>query len=254
MSPASFAEIRCSLFTRTFLKLSLPVLAMILALGLSACGESGKGQVKSLKDQVQTAYGKKDFRKGLELSEKGFALSREVMGDKAADTLYFAQAVSENYLGLRNVRGAIPALKQELSLRAAASQNEKKLQPRRTLLIKLAEENGDTLTAADQAVAVARGIQMGEGKDPQPVYQAMTNYPADQYRQKIEGDVQVGFSLDAGGKVTAARVIKSAPPQVFDDEALESFRKWRFTPMLNSKGEPIPASGLTFTIAFRLGK
>ena len=244
----------CSLFTRALSTPALATLAVALSLSLAACSDNGQGEVKDLKDQVQTAYGKKDFRKGLELSEKAFALARKSMGDKASDTLYFAQAISENNLGLRNYRAAIPALKQELSMRAAASQNEKKLQPRRTLLIKLAEENGDTLTAADQAVAVAHGISMTEGKDPQPVYQAPTNYPPDQYRQKIEGDVQVAYGLDAGGKVTGARVVKSTPPQVFDEAALESFRKWRFTPMLDSKQEPTSASGFTFTIAFRMGK
>lgn len=228
--------------------------AVILCLGLAACGDQGKTEVRGLKDQVQTAYGKKDFRKGLEASEKGFALAKEVMGDKANDTLYFAQAITENNLGLRNYRAAIPALKREIALRAAANQNEKKLQPRRTLLIKLAEENGDRMAAADQAVAVARGIGMTTGKDPQPVYRADTIYPPEQYRQKVEGDVQVSYGLDAGGKVVGARVLKSTPPNVFDEAALDSFREWRFTPMLDSKGEPVSAQGFTFTIAFRLGR
>ncbi len=249
MNAASPPLRRFSLLAR-----ALPAAALILCLGLAACGDQGKGEVKGLKDQVQTAYGKKDYRKGLELSEKGFALSRELMGDKAADTLYFAQAISENTLMLRNVRAAIPALKQEIALRAAANQNEKKLQPRRTLLIKLAEENNDRLTAADQAVAVARGIQMAPGKDPQPVYRADTIYPPEQYRQKVEGDVQVGYGLDAAGKVVGARVLKATPPNVFDDAALDSFRSWRFTPMLDPKGEPVAAQGFTFTIAFRLGR
>jgi TonB family protein len=231
-----------------------PVLALILSLGLSACGDDGKGEVKGLKDQVQTAFGNKDFRKGLELSEKGFALARKAMGDTANDTLYFAQAISENYDKLHNTRAEITALKQELGLRAAAHQTEKRLQPRRTKLIQLAEESGDSMTAADQAVAIARGIQMASGKDPQPVYQTQTTYPVDQFRQKVEGDVQVGFGLDAGGKVTGARIVKSTPAQVFDDEALESFRKWRFTPMLDSSGQPVSAAGFMFTIAFRLGK
>ena len=250
MSAASPSLVRPSRLARAF-----SATAVILCLGLTACDNGGdKAEVKSLKDQVQTAYGKKDFRKGLQLSEKGFALARGVAGDKGADTLYFAQAISENNLMLHNYRSAIVALKQEIALRAAESQNEKKLQPRRTLLIKLAEENNDKLTAADQALAVARGISMAQGKDPQPVYRADTVYPPDQYRQKVEGDVEVSYGLDAAGKVVGARVAKATPPSVFDDAALESFRKWRFTPMLDTKGEPVAASGFTFTIAFRLGR
>ena len=65
---------------------------------------------------------------------------------------------------------------------------------------------------------------------------------------------RVAYGLDAGGKVTEARVVKSTPAQVFDDAALEeSFRQWRFTPMLDGTGQPVSASGLTFTIAFRMG-
>ena len=225
----------------------------IALLTLAACGKDESGEVKSIKDQVQLAYGNKDFAKGLELSKKGFALARTAMGDTATDTLYFAQAISENTEKLHNTQGEISALKQELALRTAAHQPEKKLQTRRTKLIQLAEENGDHQIASDQALLIARGIKMAPGKDPQPVYKVMTNYPPEQYRQKIEGDVEVSYGLDAGGKVTGARVVKSTPAQVFDNAALESFRQWRFTPMLDTTGQPVSASGLTFTIGFRMG-
>jgi len=229
--------------------------AALLAGGLlAACGDNEQTQVKSLKEQVQVAYGNKEFAKALSLAEKGLPMARKVEGDRGADTLYFAQALSENYLMMRNARSAMGALKQEIQMRLAAGQTEKKVQPRRTLLIQLAEENGDKLTAADQAVAVARGIEMGQGKDPQPVYRAPTAYPPDQFRARTEGDVQISYSIDNTGAVTEAHVIKSTPPQVFDQAAIESFRKWRFTPMLDKSGSPMSASSLTFTLAFRLGK
>ncbi len=155
---------------------------------------------------------------------------------------------------MRNLRGATAALRQELELRSAAGQAEQKLQARRTLLIKLAEENGDKLTAGEQAVIVSKGIGMAAGKDPQIVYRAETMYPPEQYRQRIEGDVEIAYSLDPTGAVTEARISKAAPPQVFDQAALESFRKWRFTPMLDNLGRPIPASGFKFTLAFRMGR
>jgi TonB family protein len=210
--------------------------------------------VKSLKQQVQVAYGNKDFAKALNLAEKGLPLAQKIEGEHAPDTLYFAQALTENYVMLRNMRGAMGALKQEIQMRLAAGQNEKKVQPRRTLLIQIAEESGDKLTAADQAVAVARGIAMGPGKDPQPVYRTQTAYPPDLYRSHTEGDVQIGYSLDNTGAITEAHVVRSTPAQVFDQAAIESFRGWRFTPMLDKDGSPVSASGLSFTLAFRLGK
>ena len=203
---------------------------------------------------MQRAYGKKDFSRILSEAKKGLDLSRKVMGDTAPDTLYFLQAITEGNMGLRNMRGTMTALRQELEMRAAAGQKEQKLQPRRTLLIKLAEENGDPMTAAAQAVLVSKGIEMGAGKDPQPVYRTETQYPADQYRQKTEGDVEITYSLDSTGKVTEARVSKATPAQVFDQAALESFKQWRFTPMLDSNGTPKSASGFKFTLVFRMSR
>jgi TonB family protein len=234
-------------------RLVAQILGLCTTLVLAACGDDGKAEVKGLKSEVQRAYGEKDFTKGLQAAKTGLALSRKVNGDKAPDTLYFAQAISENNLGMRNVRGAIPALKLELDMRAGAGQPEQKLQPRRTLLIMLAEQSGDKLTAADQAVAVAKGIAMGPGKDPQPVYRTETVYPPEQYRQRVEGDVEITFSLDASGVVTAARVSKATPPMVFDQAALDSFKQWRFTPMINN-GQPVSGSGFKFTLAFRMGR
>ena len=95
---------------------------------------------------------------------------------------------------------------------------------------------------------------MAPRKIRQPVYKADTDYPPDQYRQKVEGDVDIAFDLDPTGAVIGARVVKSTPPMVFDQAALESFRKWRFTPMLDSTGQPVSGSGFKFTIAFRMGR
>jgi len=231
-------------------------LALIVCVGLAvaACNDDRKREVKDIKAEVQRAFGARDFKQGLALSQKGLVLAREVIGDDAPDTLYFIQAITETTLAQGNQRGAIAALKNEIAMRKAAGQPESKLQPRRTLLIKLAEDNNDKLTAGDQAVEVSRGIEMARGKDPQPVYRTETAYPPELYQQKIEGDVQIAYSLDRAGAVVDARVVTSTPARVFDEAALASFKQWRFTPMLDSEGKAISGSGFKFTLAFRLQK
>ena len=165
---------RATLSTDPFILIGrlMRLLTLCLIVGatlmLAACGDGGKAEVKGMKEQLQRAYGNKDFAKVLDLSQKGLTLSRKTMGDKAADTLFFAQGISEANLNLRNARGAIAALRQELSMRAAAGQSEDKLQKRRTLLIKIAEENGDKVTAGDQAVIVAKGINIEDDLPPAP--------------------------------------------------------------------------------------
>jgi len=221
---------------------------------LAACGDTETREVKGLKEQVQRAYGEKEFAKALGLAQKGLTLSLKVLGTKAPDTLYFAQAISEANLYMRNARGAISALRQELDLRAAAGQAEQKLQPRRTLLIQLAEEAGDRTTAIDQALKISKSIEMGPGKEPQPVYQMAAYYPVQPYQQKIEGAVEIHFGLDGTGAIVGARVARSQPPGVFDSAALEAFRKWRYTPMLDSAGRPVSASGFVYKMNFTLKK
>jgi TonB family protein len=238
---------------RTFARLAGGGVALLLAPALVACGNEDERKIKGIKMQVQDRFGAKDFHKGLDLAQKGFALARKTSGDKDPDTLYFAQAITENQLALRNFTGGARALKQELALRADAGQSEKKLQSRRTLLIQLSEQNGDTSTSIDQTVIIAKAIEMGPGKDPQPTYRPMPDYPPEQFRNQVEGDVDIGFNLDADGSPTAVRVKSSTPPAVFDSAALEAFRKWRFTPFIEN-GEPVSSTGHHFTLAFRLSK
>lgn len=58
-------------------------------------------------------------------------------------------------------------------------------------------------------------------------------YPPDALRSGTSGEVQVEFTVGVDGTVTAARVVQATPPRVFDREALNAVRRWRF--------EPVPA-------------
>ena len=75
----------------------------------------------------------------------------------------------------------------------------------------------------------------------------------DEVRELLAGYALAALDADELA-VVDAHVNRSVPPQVFDQAALESFRKWRFTPMLDDNGQPSPVSGRTFTLAFRLGR
>lgn len=253
MASDDFTLERLLVERRAFARLAGGGVTLLLAPILVACGNEDDRKIKGIKMQVQDRYGAKDYRKGLELAQKGFALSRKSAGDKDPDTLYFAQAITTNQLALHNFTAGARALKQEIDLRADAGQAEKKLQSRRTLLIQLSEQNGDKSTSIEQTVIIAKSIDMGPGKDPQPTYQPMPDYPPEQFRNQVEGDVDIAFNLDADGTPTAVRVKSSTPPAVFDSAALEAFRKWRFTPYIEN-GEPASSTGHHFTLAFRLSK
>jgi TonB family protein len=231
----------------------IPRRATIAGLGasaLAACGKNPEREIKALKIQVQDRYGAKDYRKGYELAQKGLDLARSNLGDKHPDTLYFAQAVSMNATGLGNSGATINAMKQELDLRSKAGQSEQKLQGRRTKLIQMAEESGDKATSIEQSVIIAKSIGMGSGKDPQPTYRPEYQYPADLARQKVEGDVEMSFNLDANGTPQGIKITRSIPQGAFDIAAMENFRRWRFTPFIEN-GQPVSSVGHHFLLAFR---
>lgn len=56
-------------------------------------------------------------------------------------------------------------------------------------------------------------------------------YPADALRSGTSGEVLVEISVGTDGSVTDARVLRANPPRVFDREALNAVRRWKFEPI-----------------------
>lgn len=77
-------------------------------------------------------------------------------------------------------------------------------------------------------------------------------YPRVAQRQGIEGFVTVRLRIDATGRVADAVVVKSEPRGVFDDAAMATARRYRFTPARRD-GEPVETT-LQQTIRFELQK
>ncbi len=227
--------------------------ATVFCVGMLASCDNPKNDIKDIKSKVQLEYGQKKFKDSAKHAADGLKLALETFGPKNPDTLYFAQAIAEGYLQLNDKKNALPALVNEIDLRIGAGQTEQKLQARRTIAIKFAEEIGDRGAAAKQAVALSKAMGMAKGMDPQPVYRPETKYPVDLYTKGVEGDVTIAYSLDAGGSVLEAKVVKSVPKEMFDTVAMTSFKTWRFTPMLE-EGAPVKSAGHQFTLQFRTGK
>ena len=71
-------------------------------------------------------------------------------------------------------------------------------------------------------------------------------YPPEALRAGTSGEVLVEITVGTDGSVTNARVVRADPPRVFDREALNAVRRWKF--------EPIDAATTTRrTLAFNPG-
>lgn len=97
----------------------------------------------------------------------------------------------------------------------------------------------------DQLMPVQLG---GEIKAPKKLYDVKPAYPPMAQMERVQGVVIVEAVLDAGGRVAAARILRSIP--LLDEAALEAVRQWQFEPALVD-GQP-RAVLMTTTVNFRL--
>ncbi len=56
-------------------------------------------------------------------------------------------------------------------------------------------------------------------------------FPPEALRAGQAGEVQIEFTVGTDGSVTSARVVRSNPARVFDREAVNAVRRWRFQPV-----------------------
>ena len=85
-----------------------------------------------------------------------------------------------------------------------------------------------------------------------PMVQMKPLYPSKAKRMGTEGYVTVELDVDATGRVTAMKVIKSVPQGVFDKSVKKALRKWKFRPK-SVDGKAVSQKGV-LTLKFNLGK
>lgn len=77
--------------------------------------------------------------------------------------------------------------------------------------------------AARPAAAAAQSLRAVSTPAPR--------YPPDALRSGTSGEVLVEITVGTDGSVTAARVVRATPARVFDREALNAVRRWKFEPV-----------------------
>lgn len=101
---------------------------------------------------------------------------------------------------------------------------------------------------SDSALNVDKSL-LGETEDvvmtestvdelPRPVSRPAPQMPARARREGIEGRVVLRLSIDKSGAVTAATVIESSHPTLFDETAIAAAKRWRYAPA-RYRGQPV---------------
>lgn len=117
------------------------------------------------------------------------------------------------------------AAKQE----AARKDSERQEAERQAASRREAEQRSAAQAAAQQAAApkpaAAAAPALRAVSTPAP------RYPADALRSGTSGEVLVELSIGTDGSVTDARVLRATPARVFDREALNAVKRWKFEPI-----------------------
>ncbi|GAB4181729.1 MAG: energy transducer TonB [Wenzhouxiangellaceae bacterium] len=83
-----------------------------------------------------------------------------------------------------------------------------------------------------------------------PLVRIQPMYPREAAIRRIEGWVQVEFTITPAGTVKDPRVVESEPPRLFDREAIRAILKWKFKPRVVD-GQAVERRA-TQTIDFKL--
>ena len=82
-----------------------------------------------------------------------------------------------------------------------------------------------TAAATPAAAKPAASTSLKVVSSPSP------RYPPEALRAGTAGEVLVEITVGTDGSVTNARVVRASPPRVFDREALNAVRRWKFEPI-----------------------
>ena len=64
-----------------------------------------------------------------------------------------------------------------------------------------------------------------------PISTPAPRYPLEALRDGTSGEVLVELTVGTDGAITSSRVLRATPPRVFDREALNAVKHWRFEPV-----------------------
>jgi TonB family protein len=111
------------------------------------------------------------------------------------------------------------------------------------------EESVDAQQPPGQALGSPIG-PASETVEPRLIQRVSPDYPPEAARRRIEGSVEVSFTVSPDGKVSDILIVNAEPSDIFDRAAVDAVRRWRYDPK-KVGGVPIEAH-LQARVQFKL--
>ena len=166
---------------------------------------------------------KQGITRGMEVAVKRTQEETDQVKKNAEDRA--KQLVEQQRLAQQQAAEAAAA--QQLAARQEAARKEsERLEAERQAA---AKREADARTAAQQVAAAPKPAAAA------PTLRAVSTpaprYPAEALRSGTSGEVLVEITVGMDGSVTDARVLRANPARVFDREALNAVKRWKFEPI-----------------------
>jgi protein TonB len=108
---------------------------------------------------------------------------------------------------------------------------------------------GGGIAGAGMAGELAAGG--GTDRDAAPQVRIQPDYPMQARQKKIEGWVDVQFTVGADGSVRNPVVLNAQPKGIFEKAALQSVKGWKYSPRIED-GKPVERPGIKVRVRFTL--
>lgn len=117
----------------------------------------------------------------------------------------------------------------------------------------LGAEFGSAAGGGGDGRGIPGGLAFGGGMSDRgalPLVRVEPQYPPAAAKRKLEGWVQLRFTITTGGSVANVAVVKSSN-SVFERSAVEAVRKWKYEPQMQA-GAAIETAGVDVVLRFKL--
>jgi protein TonB len=165
-------------------------------------------------------------------------------------------------------------LKRSVEIEEKKREKVERLKPEQTPItptLAVAKEQGVELGLDVQAIAAGLGAEFGSAgggggdgsgrgalafnaglsdRDPLPLVRVEPEYPPQARQRRLEGWVQVRFTISTAGSVKDATVVKSSHA-MFERNAVQAVNKWKYQPQLRG-GQLTEAPGQQVVVRFRM--
>ncbi|WP_017172010.1 energy transducer TonB [Xanthomonas phaseoli] len=155
-------------------------------------------------------------------SEQDAEQAKKQVEDKAK------QAAEQKRLAEQQSREAAAA--QQIAAQQEAARQQTAEAERQAAARRQAEAPAPTPAAPRPAPAGAAAAAPA-AQSLRPISTPAPRYPAEALRSGTSGEVLVELTVGTDGSITASRVLRANPPRVFDREALNAVKRWRFEPV-----------------------